>query len=188
MPGFLAALTLVILAGTVVTRVILMARAGIRALHFGRLDKTDFLIPPLALVYFYTVLAAAFQLPSLSQHRFFQSVALAWAGALICLGGALILLLSVISFGRSFRVGIDFERPGQLVTTGLFAYSRNPIYVAFGLVLLCQFLVFPNWIPLVYLGAGLGLLHRQVRREEEFLKRQYGQAYEDYCRRVRRYV
>lgn len=188
MPGYLAAFTMVILVGTVVTRVILMARAGIRAMHFGRLDKTDFLIPPLALLYLYTIFAAAFQLPSLDTQRLFQSTALAWVGAVFCLAGAVILLLSLIAFGRSFRVGIDVEHPDQLVTSGLFAYSRNPIYVAFGLVLFGQFLVFPNWIPLAYLIAGLWLLHRQVLREEAFLKQHYGQAYADYCQRVRRYL
>jgi hypothetical protein len=45
------------------TRVFLMRRAGIGAMHFGRIDRTDFLIPPFALFYFYPVFAAAFDLP-----------------------------------------------------------------------------------------------------------------------------
>ena len=76
------------------------------------------------------------------------------------------MLASLISFGRSFRVGIDVDRPDKLVTTGIFAWSRNPIYVALFLVLAGQFLVFPNWVPLVYLFAGTWLFHRQVLREE----------------------
>jgi protein-S-isoprenylcysteine O-methyltransferase Ste14 len=98
------------------------------------------------------------------------------------------MLASLISFGRSFRVGIDVDRPDKLVTTGVFAFSRNPIYVAFFLVLVGQFLVFPNWVPLVYLFAGTWLFHRQVLREEAFMRRQYGDEYAAYCRRVRRYV
>ena len=98
------------------------------------------------------------------------------------------LLASLISFGRSFRVGIDVDHPDELVTTGVFAYSRNPIYVGLFLVLVGQFLVFPNWIPLVYLVAGTWLFHRQVLREEEFVRRHYGEQYAAYCRRVRRYV
>jgi len=98
------------------------------------------------------------------------------------------MLLSLVSFGRSFRVGIDVERPDRLVTTGIFAFSRNPIYAAFIMVLLGQFLVFPNWVPLAYLLAGSVVIHRQVLREEAFLRQHYGDEYAAYCRRVRRYV
>jgi protein-S-isoprenylcysteine O-methyltransferase Ste14 len=41
---------------------------------------------------------------------------------------------------------------------------------------------------LVYLFAGTWLFHRQVLREEAFMRRQYGDEYTAYCRRVRRYV
>jgi protein-S-isoprenylcysteine O-methyltransferase Ste14 len=106
----------------------------------------------------------------------------------LCCGGVLVMLASLISFGRSFRVGIDVDRPDKLVTGGMFAFSRNPIYVALFLVLVGQFLVFPNWVPLVYLFAGTWLFHRQVLREEQFMLRQYGDEYTAYSRRVRRYV
>jgi protein-S-isoprenylcysteine O-methyltransferase Ste14 len=187
-PGYLAAATIVLLVGMVLTRVWLLRRTGTRAMHFGSIDKTDFLIPPVALFYFYTVFAAAFGWPLVSGTRFFQSDALAWIGVGLCCAGLLAMLASLISFGRSFRVGIDVDGPDKLVTTGVFAWSRNPIYVALFLVLVGQLLVFPNWVPLVYLFAGTWLFHRQVLREEEFMRRQYGEEYAAYCRRVRRYV
>jgi protein-S-isoprenylcysteine O-methyltransferase Ste14 len=99
-----------------------------------------------------------------------------------------LLLLSLVSFGKSFRVGIDRDHPDELVTTGIFGFSRNPIYVAFWIFLLGQFLVFPNWILLVYLIAVAWLFNRQVLREEEYMRNHYGQPYLDYCRRVRRYL
>src|SRR5215510_11636680 len=188
MQGYLAALTIVLLLGMVLTRVILMRRMGTRAMHFGGIDKTDFLIPPIALFYFYTVFAAAFNLPIVSTQEFFHSEVIPWVGVFLCLGGLVLVLLSLVSFGKSFRVGIDVDHSDQLVTTGVFAFSRNPIYVAFGCVLLGQFLVFPNWILLVYLAAGVWLFHRQISREEEFLRQHYGQEYAEYCRRVRRYL
>jgi protein-S-isoprenylcysteine O-methyltransferase Ste14 len=98
------------------------------------------------------------------------------------------MMWSLVSFGQSFRVGIDTEHPGKLITTGVFALSRNPMYMAFALIMLGQFLIFSNWIPLVYLVAAIWLFHRQVIREEGFLKQHYGQEYVDYCNRVRRYV
>jgi protein-S-isoprenylcysteine O-methyltransferase Ste14 len=74
------------------------------------------------------------------------------------------------------------------MTAGAFAFSRNPIYVAFAFNLIGQFLIFPNWMLLVYLGAGTWLFHRQILREEGFMKQHYGQQYAEYCRRVRRYL
>jgi protein-S-isoprenylcysteine O-methyltransferase Ste14 len=188
MPGYLAALTLVLLLGTVLARVLLMRRQGIQAMHFGNIDKTDFLIPPFALFYFYLVFAAAFDLPNVSTQTFFDSEVISWIGVLFCLAGLSLLWWSVVSFGRSFRVGIDTRSPDRLITTGIFAVSRNPIYVAFALILIGQFLVFPNWILLVYVGAAVWLFHRQVLREEEYLKQRYGQEYLAYCSRVRRYL
>src|SRR5262245_22046223 len=177
MQGHLAALSLMLALGTVVARLIMLRRAGTRALYFGNLDRKDFLIPPFALFYFYTVFAAGFGLPLASRRELFQSETMAWLGVLLCFGGLLFLLLSLVSFGKSFRVGIDVDRPDRLVTTGVFALSRNPIYVGFALILLGEFLVFPNWVPLIYLVAGSWLLHRQVLREEAFLRGHYGHDY-----------
>lgn len=188
MPRYFAALTLVLLMGMVLARVWIMKRRGMRAMHFGRIDKKDFLIPPFALLYFYVVFAAAFGWPAASRQEFFDSEIAAWVGAVFCLVGLLLLAWSLISFGRSFRVGIDTEQPDKLVTTGIFAATRNPIYVAFGLVLIGQFLIFPNWILFVYLCAASWLIHRQVLLEENYLRQHYGQEYLEYCRRVRRYL
>lgn len=188
MPGYLAALTIVLLFGMVLTRVLLMKRAGIEAMKFGQTDKTDFLILPFVLFYFYTVFAAAFGLPTLSTQRFFDVEVISWLGVFFCAAGLLMMLWSLLSFGESFRVGIDTQQPDKLVTSGVFAVSRNPIYVAFISVLLAQFLIFPNWVPLLYLIAGVWLIHRQVLREEEYLKQHYGAEYTEYCAHVRRYL
>jgi protein-S-isoprenylcysteine O-methyltransferase Ste14 len=188
MPGYLAPLTIVLMLGIVVTRIVMMRRRGIQAMHFGKLDKTDFLIPPFALFYFYLVFAHTFGLPTVSTQEFFRSEIISWIGVLSCLAGLLLLLWSLVSFGQSFRVGIDTEHPDKLITSGVFAFSRNPIYVAFAFILLGQFLIFPNWILLVYMAAGTWLFHRQVVREEDYLKKHYGREYLDYSNRVRRYV
>ena len=188
MTGYLAALAIVLLIGTVITRVLLLRRAGTQAMHLGNLDKTDFLIPLVALFYFYTIFAAAFHWPLVSTQMFFCAGVIAWVGVGLCYIGLLVLLASLVSFGKSFRVGIDVDQPDKLVTTGIFAVSRNPIYVGFALVLVGQFLVFPNWVPLAYLVGGVLLFHRQVLREEEFMGRHYGDEYEQYRARVRRYV
>lgn len=164
---YLAALTMALLLGMVLIRVLIMKRRGIKAMYFGNIDKKDFLIPPFALFYFYIIFAGAFHLPYAGNRELFRSAAASWTGVLLCLAGLVLLLWSLISFGRSFRVGIDKERPGKLITTGIFAISRNPIYVAFEFVLLGQFLIFPEWVRFAYIAGAALLIHRQILREEE---------------------
>lgn len=184
----LGALTLVLLISLVLGRAQLLKRRGVSALHFGNIDKTDFLIPPFALLYFYAVFAGVFGWPFVDSSELFASHASHWAGAIVCCVGLLLMAWSLVSFGASFRVGIDNRRPGSLITTGIFAFSRNPIYVAFGCVLLGEFLIQPHLLLLIYLVAGVVLFHRQVLREEAFLEQHYGAEYETYRKRVRRYL
>jgi protein-S-isoprenylcysteine O-methyltransferase Ste14 len=188
MPQYLGALTIVLLLGMVLTRVFLLKQQGIKAMKLGGTDRTDFLIPPFAFFYFYVLFAAAFGWPSVKTRPLFQSVTAAWVGVLFCLAGLLLLLWSLASFQQSFRIGIDTDSPDRLIVSGAFALSRNPIYVAFAMVLIGEFLIFPNWISLIYLLTGVGLMHRQVLREEDYLKDHYGDTYEQYCYRVRRYL
>ena len=188
MPGYFAALTIVLMVGMVVTRLLLLKKQGIAAMKFGDTDKTDFLIPPFALFYFYAVFAAAFGLPTVSTKKIFHSEITEWLGVAFCLVGLALLVWSLVSFGKSFRVGIDTRHPHKLITDGIFAHSRNPIYAAFGFILIGQFLIFSTWIFLIYAVAGFWLLHRQVLREEDYLREHYGEEYAQYCRRVRRYL
>ena len=113
MPKYLAALTIVLFVGMVVTRLLLLKRQGIAALKFGDTHKSDFLIPPFALFYFYFVFAAAFGLRTLSTKEIFHSGISEWLGVAFCFTGLSFLLWSLISFGKSFRVGIDNELPRQ---------------------------------------------------------------------------
>ena len=185
MPHYLAVLTIILMLGLVVVRARQLKQQGVEAMQFG---KIDFLLPPFALFYFYLVFAQAFHWPTIAAQTLFASDVAAWLGVAFCLAGLSLLLWSLVSFGQSFRVGIDQDHPGALITGGSFAFSRNPIYVAFAGILLGQFLVFPNLALLIYLGAAIALFHRQVLREEAYLKQHYGPAYADYCQRVRRYL
>ena len=73
MPRYFAVLTIVLMLGMVLTRALLMKRNGIEAMNFGKIDKTDFLIPPFALFYFYIVFAATFNFLTVSAQEFFHS-------------------------------------------------------------------------------------------------------------------
>jgi protein-S-isoprenylcysteine O-methyltransferase Ste14 len=76
-----------------------------------------------------------------------------------------------------------------IVTTGLFAFSRNPMYAA--MVVLLFGLAFAGntlWILTASVGF-VGVMHYGViLREEAYLERLFGAAYADYKARVRRWI
>jgi protein-S-isoprenylcysteine O-methyltransferase Ste14 len=88
----------------------------------------------------------------------------------------------------SWRMGIDRQQPGPLVTAGVFAFSRNPIYTAFDLVFLGTVLIHGRVIFLLLAITLIALLHGVILREERFLAARYGDAFREYCQRVGRYA
>src|SRR5258708_27938325 len=85
MPKYLGALTIVLLLGMVLARISVLRRQGIRAMKFGNIDKTDFLIPPFPLFYFYILFAAAFHWLTVTTHQFFLSAVIFLTVQLFCL-------------------------------------------------------------------------------------------------------
>lgn len=98
------------------------------------------------------------------------------------------VLIAQAQMGDAWRIGVDASRETRLVQSGLFAVSRNPIFLGMLVMLLGFFLVLPNALSLVVVVLGYALIQIQVRLEEEHLTRLHGNAYQDYCRRVRRWL
>jgi protein-S-isoprenylcysteine O-methyltransferase Ste14 len=100
------------------------------------------------------------------------------------------LVWTIIAQGHmqnSWRIGIDTETKTDLVTTGLFSISRNPIFLGILLSLVGLFLSTPNVWTLLFLVLGYVLIQVQIRLEEEFLRSQHGQAYSAYMSEVGRF-
>ncbi len=102
--------------------------------------------------------------------------------------GLLVFAMAYVSFGDSWRVGFDVKSPGALVTTGVFSFSRNPIYLCLDLWFIGTFLINGTLIFLIFAVLAVAAQHWQIRQEEAFLTNLYGQAYRDYCARTGRYV
>jgi len=188
MQAYFGIIAITLLIGLVFIRTRNLKKQGIEAVEFGKKDKKDFFILPFALFYFYLILAHAFNLPTIKGQELFRSEMLSWVGVLICLIAIVFFLWSMISFRKSFRVGLVNNTAQGLITTGAFAVSRNPIYVSFAMMLIGQFLIYPVWILLLYIFIGVSAFHRQVLKEERFLTEQYGEEFKAYCKKVRRYL
>jgi len=101
--------------------------------------------------------------------------------------GQIVFLLALLAFGDSWRVGIDKQAPGQLITGGVFAVTRNPIFVFMDLYFVGTFLIHGTVIFLIWAVLVVAGIHYQILQEEKFLSTNYGKAYLDYCVRTRRY-
>lgn len=186
--SFIGLLIFLLFISIVIGRNISLKRQGINAVEFGKKDKKDFIILPFALLYIYLMVAHTFDLPTFKNIILFYNSSISWIGILFVIIALAFFIWTMISFRKSFRVGLVDNAQQGLITNGSFAISRNPIYVSFTFLLIGEFLVFGNWIFLVYILIGIWTFNRQVLKEEKFLLAQYGEDFTNYCKKVRRYL
>ena len=109
-------------------------------------------------------------------------------GAALVSIGLLFFIGAFVSFGDSWRVGFDVKTPGKLVTGGIFALSRNPIYLFLDLMFLGVFLMNGRLIFLIFAVLTLIVIHWQILQEEAFLSNLYDEPYHQYRSRTGRYL
>lgn len=114
--------------------------------------------------------------------------ALANIGFVLLLAALAWVLVAQVHMQRSWRIGIDEDVKTELVQTGLFKISRNPIFLGMRVMLLGFFFIIPNIGTFAVLIAGEILIQTQVRLEEEFLTRSHGETYLAYQKRVGRWL
>lgn len=104
--------------------------------------------------------------------------------------GGLIVLWCFWDFTFKGRgTPLPTDPPKELVTTGPYHYVRNPIYVGVMSIFLGHFLWFGYWAVLIYAVLAFAGVHLfVVLYEEPTLKQKFGAAYEDYLKRVPRWI
>jgi protein-S-isoprenylcysteine O-methyltransferase Ste14 len=109
------------------------------------------------------------------------------AGAALLLCACVLFAGALVSFGASWRVGIDTQHPGSLVTGGLFSLSRNSIFLSIDLYFLGTFLLNGTLVFLMAAVLAVAGMHFQILQEEEYLQQLNPEAYRTYCRKTGRY-
>ncbi|MEZ5057111.1 MAG: isoprenylcysteine carboxylmethyltransferase family protein [Saprospiraceae bacterium] len=89
---------------------------------------------------------------------------------------------------NSWRIGIDEKNKTELVTTGLFSFSRNPIFLGVMIANVGLLFIIPNAFTLLIVSLSTVSINTQIRLEEDFLIRSHGENYRDYLKRVRRWL
>jgi protein-S-isoprenylcysteine O-methyltransferase Ste14 len=114
-----------------------------------------------------------------------------WSGAgwgLIGVGLA-ILITGWVQFYRAKTNILHHKPSSNVIQSGLYRFSRNPIYVS-GLLLQLGIALLSNnlWIVLLVPVSKLALDRYVIAREEAYLERAFGEVYVDYKRTIRRWL
>ena len=110
-------------------------------------------------------------------------------GLVVAVFGVAVFIAAVVTMRDSWRVGVPEEKKTKIVTTGIFSVSRNPAFLGFDLLYLGILLMFFNPFLLIFSLFSAVMLHLQtVVVEEPFLREAFGKDYENYAKKVCRYL
>ena len=109
---------------------------------------------------------------------------------LIIIGMILVILSCYMWYKSVIEDKLDkYILKGKLLTTGIYSYTRNPIYSAFTILSLGILLIENNYylliLPIIY---WLFLTILMVLTEEKWLQKEFGKEYEEYKKRVNRCI
>ena len=108
----------------------------------------------------------------------------------IIIGVLLIILGIYIWIQGAIKSKIDDNiLKNKLVTTGIYSYTRNPLYTAFILIFTGILFIMNNlWLLILPFIYWLLLTIFMINTEEKWLRQLYGKEYEDYCKKVNRCI
>ncbi len=103
--------------------------------------------------------------------------------------GVTVFAAAVVTMRDNWRAGVSKTEKTELVTAGIFAYSRNPAFLGFDLVYIGIMLMFFNWPLFLASAFAAVMLHLQiVNVEEPFLLETFKDEYGSYRKHVNRYL
>ena len=116
----------------------------------------------------------------------FMSAFVGWSSIAL---GVLIAAFALSAFRRASTPVNPYAQTTALVTGGAFRFSRNPLYLALTVIYFGAAGLLNSLWPVLLLPAVLWFMHWGVIiREECYLERRFGRAYQEYKARVRRWL
>jgi protein-S-isoprenylcysteine O-methyltransferase Ste14 len=110
-------------------------------------------------------------------------------GFLFMLAGLWINIRASSNFKKAGTTIKPFQTSTQLVTTGLFRYSRHPMYLGMVIALLGIILILGSLSPIIILPIFIVLISRKfITPEEKMLLSTFGETYEKYKKQVRKWI
>ena len=111
-----------------------------------------------------------------------------FTGFLVGAIGDLIFLISVLCMKDSWRAGIPDRDKTELVTDGIYSYSRNPAFLGFDLMYIGIALLYSNPFIIIFSLFAITMLHLQILEEEKYLEKSFKNEYISYKNKTNRYL
>ena len=109
----------------------------------------------------------------------------------LCVIGVALFIAAAFEFGRHKTTvnPTDPEQASALITSGVFKFTRNPIYLAFAFILLGWGIRLASVTTVLFVPAFmLYMTYFQIKPEEQILLKKFGTPFADYMQRVRRWL
>ena len=110
---------------------------------------------------------------------------------IILLVGLLILIIPVSNFIK-YKTTIDpikFKKVNKLITSGIYKYSRNPMYLGLLMIVISSSILYLNIYSVTTPFLFYWWINRfQIKREEIFLTEKFGKEYLSYKTKTRRWI
>ncbi len=156
---------------------------------------SGFLFPVFGLLFFMWIVEIAKPafhtsfsiLPAMLTNPLIESIWLKASGVILILLSLILWTITLLHFKTSLRFGLDENNQERLITTGIFSSSRNPFFLSLELYFNGVALIFTSPFLIGFAVLAVTGIHFYILKEEKFLRKVYGDKYEQYIKKVRRY-
>lgn len=185
--GMLAIAVLAVFYAIYFTKLFTQKKHGTKAYRIGeRKEKDTRLVEHLMSAA--TLAVVAVQLVSIIAGWSILPGGARFTGFVTALAGDALFFAAVLGMRDSWRVGIPESGKTEMVTNGVYSYSRNPAFVGFDLMYIGVCLMYCNVLTAIFSAFAVVMLHMQILQEEKYLSETFGEEYLIYKKTVRRYL
>lgn len=184
---FAAIIIMLVFYGAYFSKLLCQRNQGIQTDLLGK-GKTGFVKFIEITLKITTYLVPIFEIISIVFNMSKSNLWLKITGVIFAALGVFVFVISMTTMRNSWRAGVPQNEKTELVTSGIYRYSRNPAFWGFDMMYIGILMAFFNWWLCAITTLAVLMLHLQiVNVEEDYLIVTFGDEYLSYKKKVCRY-
>ncbi len=126
-------------------------------------------------------------LPGFLSQTLHSSIYIALVGVITLIIAVVVLNLTLAVCNANLWPCYQLKKTEQLITRGIFAYTRNPFFISIDLLLISISLIYSSPFFISFTVLSLVGFHLCILKEERILSLSFGEKYQEYSKSVKRY-